>query len=328
MAAATEAVSKRTKTPIIPGPKKLTVTMPAAALASKSGKAVQAMEDKTSTTCGVVGISRSAVASRKLEADMDAGTHTINMTRQQNFKYECLVVDSGTQFRFEDKDWLVFHFNCGKWQKMTEGYASNRFRTHVNKCGATGTTARFTSLTGFFKASTEKTTKTVEVSAAFHPCSGITEQNDAHVPTFIRRTGANGGGTCSVTAIAMEVFGRSYGSLSSQEKLHVDKMQMHEWSFRFDRRQLAVYSTTCEKMISIQDDTKAGPHTCETCLTLCSKDQRFKSGLRVTTPDDGNYRHLNEKYQGKSDGERYAKTQGLQTLFEDKVYPSLTFSCQ
>jgi len=102
----------------------------------------------------------------------------------------------------------------------------------------------------------------------------------------------------------------------------------HKWSFRFDCHQFAVYSTACEKTISILDNTKVGPHICQMCLVLCSKDQRFKSGLRVATPDDENYRHLNEKYQGKSDGERYVKTQGLQALFEDKVYLSLIFSHQ
>ena len=163
---------------------------------------------------------------------------------------------------------------------------------------------------------------------AFHPCSGITEQHDARVPIFICHTGTNGGGACSVTAIAMELFKRSYGSLSFQEKLRVDKTQTHKWSFRFDRHQFAVCSTACKKMISILDNTKVGPHTCQMCLVLCSKDQRFKSGLRVATSNDENYQHLNEKYQGKSDSERYVKTQGLQALFEDKVYLSLIFSHQ
>ena len=79
-------------------------------------------------------------------------------------------------------------------------------QTHVNKCGATGTMTRFTTLTGFFfRVSTDKMTKIVEaVFTAFHPCSGIAEQNDAHVPTFIHCTGTIGGGTCSVISIAME----------------------------------------------------------------------------------------------------------------------------
>jgi hypothetical protein len=180
-------------------------------------------------------------------------------------------------------------------------------------------------LSGFFpKASKEKTTKALKAtiepsSSSFHPCSGIIEEHDARVPIFIRRTGADGGGARSVTAIAMELFNKSYGTLSSRNKLRVNRTQMHEWTFRFDRRQLAVYSTACEKTMIVLDSSN-GPHTCQKCLTLCAKDQRFKSGLRVVTPDDENYRHLNEIYQGKSDGERYAKTQGLQALFEDKVH--------
>jgi hypothetical protein len=320
-AADTAAVPKHTKVPPIPSPTELTLITPKSVIAHKAKVVTKQAEEPTSAT---VGISRSAVARRKLQADMEAGTHTINKTRQQNFKDECLVADSLAKFRFEGADWLVFHSSCGKWQKMTEGYASSRFRTHVNKCPSTGTSAKFTTLSGFFpKAGQEKTTKalkaTTKLRSSFHPCSGITEEHDERVPIFIRRTGADGGGARSVTAIAMELFDTSYGTLSSHDKLRVDRTQTHEWSFRFDHRQLAIYSTACEKTTSVLDNSN-GPHTCRTCLTLYAKDQRFKSGLRVATPDDENYRHLNEIYRGKSDGERYAKTQGLQALFEDKVY--------
>jgi hypothetical protein len=39
-------------------------------------------------------------------------------------------------------------------------------------------------------------------------------------------------------------------------------------------------------------------------------------------PESVDFKHLNEKYQGKLDAERYAKTHGLQELFEDKVHLS------
>ena len=62
-----------------------------------------------------------------------------------------------------------------------------------------------------------------------------------------------------------------------------------------------------------------GPHTCLMCVHMLHSDSRLKSGLHVKTPEAKNYKYLNEKYQGKSIAEIYAKTQGLQELIEDKV---------
>ena len=93
---------------------------------------------------------------------------------------------------------------------------------------------------------------------------------------------------------------------------------MHEWTFRLDRTAVAVHSTGCEKSVSVLDNSK-GPHTCLNCREMLERDTRLKSALRVNMPLDENFKHLNHRFLGKSDAERYAKTQGLLSLIEDKV---------
>ena len=264
-----------------------------------------------------VGISRSATASRKLKEDMVTGKHVVDEGARTNFEHDCRIADSEAQFRYEQEKWKVFHSSCGKWQTMKEGYSSTRFRDHVNKCKATGSTNRFSTLSGFLSKVPPSKPKTKR-NLVVHPCEGITERSDARVPKLIRRTGADGGGARSVTIIALELFKKMYFQLSTRRKSIVDKTQMHEWTFRLDRTAIAVHSTSCEKSVTVWDDSK-GPHTCLTCREMLERDACLKSALRVNMPLDNNFKHLNYRFQGKSDAERYAKTQGLLSLIEDKV---------
>ena len=82
---------------------------------------------------GPVGISRSALSSKKLKARMRTGTHTINKARQKTFESECLLSDPHTEFRYGEI-WKVFHSRCGKWLTMTEAYNTMRFQQHIKRC--------------------------------------------------------------------------------------------------------------------------------------------------------------------------------------------------
>jgi hypothetical protein len=93
---------------------------------------------------------------------------------------------------------------------------------------------------------------------------------------------------------------------------------MHEWSFRIDRLRMAIHSLKCNKFVSAPQGDD-GPHTCNQCLSMYESDQRLKSGLQKPMPKSTNFKFLNEQYQGKSTAERYAKTQGLLEIIQDKV---------
>lgn len=53
--------------------------------------------------------------------------------------------------------------------------------------------------------------------------------------------------------------------------------------------------------------------------SMSKSDKRLKLGLQKPMPKAENFKYLNEQYQGKSTVERYAKTQGLLELIQDKV---------
>jgi hypothetical protein len=282
------------------------------------------------TSSGPVGISQSAMASRKLKAEMKAGTFVANEAKKSNFEALCLAIDLGATFRYGES-WKVFHSDCGNWYTMSEAYNTTKFRQHIETCKKTKTSSnsakpmKFLTINKFFAPveATQTSMKTKskpqgDVKVTKHPCSGITALHDPRSPTFIRRTGADGGGARSVTDIAKELYQKGYSELSERKKTRVDITQMQEWSFCFDRQQETIYLTNCEKFVKVANDSD-GPHTCPMCLHMLRSDSRLKSGLRVKTPETKNYKFLNEKYQGKSIAEIYAKTQGLQELIEDKA---------
>lgn len=189
------------------------------------------------STFGPVGISHSAISSKKLRARMRAGTYTINKARQKAFKSECLLSDLHAEFRYGEK-WKVFHSRCGKWLAMTEAYNSTRFRQHIKGCKKMTGSSKFTTLNSFFmkgpaKQKERKVTVDVDMvdvapQTAEYPCLGITASHDQRVSRLINRTGAEGGGARSVTKIANELFNKSYGELSERKKSQVDAAQMHE----------------------------------------------------------------------------------------------------
>jgi hypothetical protein len=298
----------------------------------KSSEGVDDITQTPAATARFVGTSRSAIASRRLKQEFRDGTHVVNEVKRANFVDECRLADRLSQFRYEKDVWSVFHSKCGTWRVMAEPYSSTKFKQHVNTCKSTGKAEGHTTLTSFFGApskaqqkvpakqrnKTNDTNFSNEAPNIDCPCSGITAKHDARVPDFITRTGAEGGGARSVTKIADELFKKKYADLSERKKTRVDVSQRHEWTFRFDRVLMAIFSTKCEKFVKGAKDSEDS-HTCSQCLAVLRSDSRFKSGLRVPIPEDGNFRYLNEKYQGKSTAERYAKSQGLQDLLEDKV---------
>ena len=274
---------------------------------------------------GPVGISRSAIASQKLRAEMRAGTHMINKAQQKTFESECCLSDPHADFRYGE-NWQVFHSQCGKWLAMTEAYNSTRFRQHIKGCKKMGSGSKFMTLNSFVVKGPAKQMEakiTVKAAArsddvAEYPCLGITASHDKRVTRFITRTGAEGGGARSVTKITNKLFNKTYRELSERKKSQVDAAQMHKWSFCFDRLRMAIHSSKCKRFVSASQG-EDGLHTCNECLGMYNSDQRLKSGLQKPMPKPENFKYLNQQYQGKSTAERYAKTQGLLEIIQDKV---------
>jgi hypothetical protein len=189
-----------------------------------------------------------------------------------------------------------------------------------------GSSSKFTTLNSFIVKGPARQIKAKKVPAkalvlprmANYPCLGITASHNECVPKFITHTGADGGGAHSLTKITDELFKKSYRELSKCKKSQVDTAQMHEWSFHFDHPHMAIYSLKCKRIIAAPE-VDDGPHTCPKCLDMYNSDQRLKLGLQKLMPKPENFKYLNEQYQGKSTAERYAKTQGLLEIIQDKV---------
>jgi hypothetical protein len=204
-----------------------------------------AIKNRLKNTVTLVGISQSAMASQKLKADMKAGTFVPNKAKRSNFEESCLAMDLGATFRCGES-WKVFHSNCGNWYTMLEAYNTTKFRQHAETCKKTKASSnstkpmRFSMINKFFTpvgTSTKTQSKhQFDVIVTEYLCLGIMAIHDSCVPIFICRTGANGGGACSITDIAKELFQKPYSELSELKKSWVDTTQMQEWSFCFDRQ--------------------------------------------------------------------------------------------
>jgi hypothetical protein len=83
----------------------------------------------------VVGISRSAMASRKLKQSMMDGSFQVNPNKQHNYEEEICTIDRDTAFRY-GSTWSVYHSRCAKWYTMSEAYNTTKFKIHAKGCKA------------------------------------------------------------------------------------------------------------------------------------------------------------------------------------------------
>ena len=82
---------------------------------------------------GVVGISASAIASRKLRQQMLDGSIQITAGRLRSFTSTCLAHDRHATFALGER-WVVTPSLCNKGVTMKEAYHTTRFTAHVKKC--------------------------------------------------------------------------------------------------------------------------------------------------------------------------------------------------
>lgn len=164
-------------------------------------------------------------------------------------------------------------------------------------------------------ATSKVQTTSSQLSCKSTPCPGITASHEPHVPAYLGRTGALGGGAPSVTTVARDLFSNKhtvYSKLSPIDKEKVDTEQKHRWAWRNDHGLQAVFSTTCRKSTS----NAGGP-----CLA-CSQVLRlkpFRNALKVRVPDKDDYRYLNDKYKNSALGAIYTKAHGISGLIQDQV---------
>ena len=261
------------------------------------------------------GASKSAKATRDLKARFRAG-ETANPKLLLNFESECRLEDFGCIFSYNREIWKVFHTRCGSWFMMAEPYSVTVFRTHCGKCREKNNLrskgGRFQLLDGFFAKGAMKAAPKARQKVR-EPCSGISAITNERVHILCLRPGDDGGGGRSHSVIAQELYETNYGQLTLHQKARVDRFQQKEWTFRVDRKHETVYSTKCDNFVDVWNNAQ-GPHTCATCLQTLRDDSRLRNALNKDLPINKNFKYINKKFNGKSDAERYAKTEGLLEL--------------
>ncbi|KAH7903096.1 hypothetical protein BJ138DRAFT_1197369 [Hygrophoropsis aurantiaca] len=206
-----------------------------------SNKQISGSDSSISSVFGPTGISKSAISERKLKAEMKAGTLQIDDRKRAKYEETCLLSDPKARFRYEES-WLAWHSRCGKWYKQKLPYDTSRFSDHVHKCTVKG--PRVTLLGDYFskpksvstaavqtRKKNDETKGTAKENNSHHVpakavCLGITGANASRLPTYIDRTGAEGGGSRSLSIISEEHYDRPYSTLNEEEKLIIGSVTL------------------------------------------------------------------------------------------------------
>jgi hypothetical protein len=309
-------------------PKRVRSTSPQSDVSHRAAKKVRVDERASG---GPVGISRSAVATREAKAKMMSGEFQMDEDQLARFKQEILYLDPHADFLFGEK-WKIYHSKCKKWYVMNEAYSAKIFRNHCNSAkgynacqkkdgGSTKTIGNYFALGSKEKSKEKSERKFKETKSEPQPCGGITEAINPRVTVYLTRTGDDGGGAPSINAITKELYPNykgHYSGLSAKRKAAIDKTQTHRRTWRIDRKQQAVYSTCCQKLVAEPLPSADSIYLCTKCASVDSS-QAFKSALRRDVPSNQNFRFLNVKYKNDQLGLIFAKTKGLEDLFLEKV---------
>lgn len=278
------------------------------------------------------GTSNSAVASRALRETFRSGKLEMDKKKVARWKQKCCSEDPNVEF--DKKNITARHSKCGEFIKMKEPYDATRFKEHVKRCTpearkkkpAAGMLSLWKwvekrdSDTSLSAGSTHAQTTALETEPN-HPCPGLTEQDDSHIPKYLKRTGFVGGGARALVDIAKDRFGKAFSELGKQKKQDVVDIQLHEHKWRNDHQGCRVFATKCKQQVPKQPLKALNLRTrpCEECNALLSNN-RFRAILRKPTPDDKNFIYTNHRYRSKNLGEIYARTIGLRNIIENPVH--------
>ncbi|TFK81466.1 hypothetical protein K466DRAFT_656140 [Polyporus arcularius HHB13444] len=85
---------------------------------------------------GAVGISRSAMAARRLKEAMQRDDWERDPAKTKTFLEELRLLDGFAEVRdCADGSTTILHSRCGEWYTVQGPYSVSRFRQHVNGCG-------------------------------------------------------------------------------------------------------------------------------------------------------------------------------------------------
>lgn len=289
----------------------------------------------TGSASGVVGISKSAIATRVLNDSIKEGTFSKNPTRWAKFKMRIEELDSDAEFDIADDPRKVKHSFCGRSQQMDEPYNIKAFKNHVARCkGPTKLASKIMPSPGvqslermpsFQKWATVRASNIPAPLMVDLPCPGINLSNvppgrKDHLDNYLHRTPAAGGGGPTSDALMKTMFkGKAFKTLSTRQKnsIRLSQSRCHRWlNFKTTR---TIYAATCTKSVRVREGTNPLP-SCSLCLSLLG-DKTFSSALLRPIPDPKNLIYMPKHWVDQAAVDQYGLVTGLGSIMtaHDKV---------
>ena len=223
---------------------------------------------------------------------------------------------------------------------MKEPYNTGNFNSHIGKCQGTPKSQKLPAggmktIESFFAKAGPATSNSSPGQAISNvpkpsnnlilPCLGLREASYTQIRDYLERTGANGGGSPSVSFLATELFGKKYRHLSKSRKQQVKMAQRHEWLWHNHHTEGAVYSTKCTKEAEVQYPSSSESSHSDPVLLLCKncdklfKLKAFKNVLRIPRPADENYKYVNVEYRNEKLASLFGRCKGLREIMEVSI---------
>jgi hypothetical protein len=273
------------------------------------------------------GRSRATARRNLLIERMKDGTLNVTEAERNRYEHDATDIDWGVEYEETTEAWKCICSGCGKGITMKQPLDLTRFREHKKRCKLPAGTFKQRRITSMFtrtaaqgkqepgeslkRGKVSNATPAVDPALIRKPCVGLTPAHDSRVETYLKRSGAEGGGSRSRTKVAQAEFhGRAYGDLIPEEKQHVDLIRTHERAWTNQRAPtLAIYSTSCLKAVESPDNHAV----CKHCSSLTSN-ETLRKALRRDEPAPANKRFNNVEYQGSIVGEIFVQSNGLSSI--------------
>lgn len=241
-----------------------------------------------------VGISKSATLEREQREQVKNDVFVLYPVKFSKWKVDILAMDKNAVVDEKAVYW-VRHSICGKTHKSKRSYDRTWFRRHVNvKCHLLkhpAPAARTPILSQIIEKSAPLQRSFV-VTRVTRACPGLTSHDDPRITTYLRRSGASGGGARSITTISKILYNKFFRKLSSTRQKEVITTQHNELKWRNEHTLDRVIATDCLKTVKTSTPDEH-PHPCPSCDHILRL-PNFRKALAKQVPKDEDFKYVNK----------------------------------
>ncbi|KAK7462206.1 hypothetical protein VKT23_007811 [Stygiomarasmius scandens] len=227
------------------------------------------------------GQSKAAKSQRKAVEAAKQGE--FDPKKRESWKEEIRSIDPKAQF-FDDDLLGIRCSNCGGRKRASKPTDTSNFKSHWQRC----TTKRYD-----LKPAKPATARTMPVASKFwkEKWNIFSHSSRPTLPNGKPKP-PSGGGSPSITKLALELFTLPYRKLTRSQKSEVAIAQTHNFTWKNDHPNLCVFSTQC---------THISPGI---------------DSAQIDIPEDENYKYVNTQWRVEKLGEQFVKTHGLKPMLD------------